>query len=112
MSKKKYIELAPLIQITSARMDNLRQRNSFFDHYSDGYNECIDRIMEQPAADVAEVRHGEWKCTTRAPKRVDGYYHWGAPLETIFVCSECGRAEKNKEPYCNCGAKMDGGGGK
>lgn len=67
-------------------------------------------ILGQPAADVVEVRHGEWKCTTRAPKRVDGYYHWGAPLETIFVCSECGRAEKNKEPYCNCGAKMDGKG--
>lgn len=24
-----------------------------------------------------------------------------------YVCSECGRTEKNKEPYCNCGAKMD-----
>lgn len=55
MPKKTYIELEPLIQITSARMDNLRQHNSFFDHYSDGYNECIDRIMEQPTADVVEV---------------------------------------------------------
>ena len=64
----------------------------------------------QNKSDRAEVRHGEWKCTTRAPKRVDGYYYWGAPLETIFVCSECGKAEKNKEPYCNCGAKMDGKG--
>ena len=24
-----------------------------------------------------------------------------------YKCSRCGRTEKVKEPYCNCGAKMD-----
>lgn len=24
----------------------------------------------------------------------------------VFACSRCGRLEKYKEPYCNCGAKM------
>lgn len=42
-------------------------------------------------ADVAEVRHGKW---------ID--------KETCYVCSLCGRVERVKEPYCHCGAKMDG----
>lgn len=33
------------------------------------------------------------------------YFPDGTPA---FICSRCGRAEPNKEPYCNCGAKMDG----
>ena len=24
----------------------------------------------------------------------------------VWACSRCGRLEKQKEPYCNCGAKM------
>jgi hypothetical protein len=30
-------------------------------------------------------------------------------VRKVFVCSKCGRTEKRKEPYCNCGAKMKGG---
>lgn len=26
----------------------------------------------------------------------------------VFVCSKCGRTERRKEPYCNCGARMKG----
>jgi hypothetical protein len=26
----------------------------------------------------------------------------------VWACSRCGRLEKQKEPYCNCGAKMVG----
>lgn len=25
-----------------------------------------------------------------------------------YECSECGRYEKEKQPYCNCGARMKG----
>ena len=53
-------------------------------------------VANAPAADVAEVRHGEWK------KRKN----W-----RLYVCSEC--SHENDEPYryCpNCGAKMDGKG--
>lgn len=28
--------------------------------------------------------------------------------ERYYRCSKCGRVEKRKEPYCHCGAKMDG----
>lgn len=66
----------------------------------------LEQTEETTVVDAADVRHGEWVRTTRAPKSTDGYYFWNAPLETVFVCSECGRVELVEEPYCNCGAKM------
>ena len=48
--------------------------------------------------ELAPVVHGRWipvKLTRRT---------------TEYKCSICGRWEKSdKQPYCNCGAKMDGG---
>ena len=61
-------------------------------------------IMNIPIADVEEVRHGEWKEDTE-------YYdddYSECNVRKVFCCSLCGRTEKRKEPYCNCGAKMDG----
>lgn len=52
-----------------------------------------------PTADVAPVVHGRWvKEVYRDPYGAD----W-----TKYHCSLCGRVEIKKEPYCNCGAKMD-----
>lgn len=48
-------------------------------------------------ADVEPVRHGEWICETNK----HNYFE--------FHCSLCGRIEEKEEPYCHCGAKMDGG---
>ena len=50
------------------------------------------------------VRHGRWMPVTceNHPKIILGC--------TGYMCSECGRIEEeNSEPYCHCGAKMDGG---
>lgn len=57
-------------------------------------------ILKLPAADVAPVVHGKW--ITRNDKGVISMTH-------PYMCSRCWRVEMNKEPYCNCGAKMDGG---
>ena len=58
-------------------------------------------IMDNPAADVAPVRHGWW---TEQEK-----YTFG----TMYDCSICGnRILDNGHPwnYCpNCGCRMDGG---
>ncbi len=64
------------------------------------------RINLQPTADVVEVKHGEWladiqKITTPAGIEFNS--------QVGYKCSLCGRTEKRKEPYCNCGAKMNGG---
>ena len=55
-------------------------------------------LEDTPAADVVEVRHGEWidgKC---------GHYK---------ICSECKQIADFDFDYCpHCGAKMDGKDGK
>ena len=48
---------------------------------------------------------GEWREDTE-------YYdddYSECNVRKVFVCSRCGRSERKKEPYCNCGAKMKGG---
>ena len=52
----------------------------------------ISRIKSQPAADVAEVKHGKW---------IDNY-------NGTFICSVCGGKSPNMNFCGRCGAKMDG----
>ena len=58
--------------------------------------QAMQVILDEPAADVVEVRHGRWI--------EDGNYQY---------CSECGEEHSwvdYRAPYCDiCGAKMDGG---
>lgn len=77
-------------------------------NYSCCNHQYWDRVedVEQEAKEcghlieVAPVRHGRW--IKDAPYRdEDGY------IVYQFYCSECGRYEDEKEPYCNCGCKMD-----
>ena len=73
-----------------------------------GLADCIARdISELPAADVAEVVHGQWDDSGR----------YTFPSGTTAVrCTNCGCALEESEyhlydwNYCPiCGAKMDGG---
>lgn len=62
-------------------------------------NEIIDIIKEQPAANVVEVKHGEWE---QKPSRLGGAY-------TIFACSVCDKAftfHPNYDFCPGCGADM------
>lgn len=79
--------------------------------YADAYNDLAEDFYSIPAADVAEVVHGQW-CVSKIRS-----------IETVFYCSECkrtvtvgndffGEAPQSVSaayPYCHCGAKMDGG---
>lgn len=68
-------------------------------------NYIVHTIDKQPTADVAEVKHGEWKDKFNRSRMV-----------TQSFCSVCGehsgvggRESNRHKPYCpNCGAKMDG----
>ena len=87
---------------------NLLSKNSITKKITlaDGVS-IYDSIAHIPTADVVEVKHGEWRETTQFvisdDPDDDGYWR------TIYICSECERTALNKEPYCHCGAKMDGG---
>ena len=57
-------------------------------------------------ADFVEVKYGEWLPDYET--FVDELERESEPIQTGWVCSLCGRQEFNREPYCHCGAKMDG----
>ena len=61
--------------------------------YEMAHRHCADVLARLPAADVVEVRHGEWIM-------IDGMPH----------CGKCGLLPEHPTRYCpNCGARMDGG---
>lgn len=67
----------------------------------EGLDRATKRLNEQPAADVAPVRHGRWEHNSDFPDR--------------FICYGCGamfdmwKHEQRLFNFCpNCGAKMDG----
>lgn len=73
--------------------------------YAKGWNACIDSILQCSAADVQEVKHGQW-------------VKYGMDIaEHPLHCSVCGWSNyhiSNKYieefgfcPNPNCGAKMD-----
>lgn len=86
---------------SEAFLNHMKGTNRYFDVKFD--------IESFPAADVAEVVHGQW-CVSKIRS-----------IETVFYCSECkrtvtvgndffGEAPQSASaayPYCHCGAKMD-----
>ena len=66
-----------------------------------GLADCIARdISDLPAADVAEVVHGQWVT----------HYRSGTPVAEGYVSTCCDMWNNRRSDYCpNCGAKMDGG---
>ena len=64
------------------------------------------QVNEIPTADVELIRHAYWVKHDQYVRDSDG-----EPIMKIgevYECSLCGRLEEKEEPYCNCGAKMDG----
>ena len=58
-------------------------------------------ILKIPSSDVAPVKHGRWEPI------LEGVWNLPTPVLVGWCCSQCGRTEQEKEPYCNCGVKMD-----
>lgn len=83
------------------------------DDFSKGWDKAIDTAVKAveklPAADVAPVKHGEWKGYTHSKfygldKDDNPIYRDGV----LYYCSECRRRSIIKTSYCpNCGAKME-----
>ena len=68
-------------------------------------------ITHTKKADVQPIIRGEWIediFETIMPVEFDMLGELIVHKRTIYKCSICGRTEPCKEPYCHCGAKMDG----
>ena len=67
------------------------------------YKAFVRRVLNDrnliPAADVAPVVHGRWISYLDGDHIMPNRY---------YRCSRCGRVESRRQPYCHCGAKMDG----
>ena len=75
------------------------------EYYSDFHKSMADLtslrelLEDTPAADVVEVRHGQWQ----------KHYKSGTTVSDGFVSSCCDMWNERETPYCpHCGAKMDG----
>lgn len=69
-------------------------------------------LNDVPASDVEPVRHGYWiehhgQSYLVTPMKYDEYRNPVLQDYISYECSICGRRESAKEPYCNCGTKMD-----
>ena len=114
-----YIERGALLALLEERRDFLFKENGDYDHYSNGFDEAVDKVENFPvAADVVKVKHGRWIVDEADSGEVGGY-----PAYIEFHCPVC------NEPYslesgqydwfygddipfkfCHeCGCKMDGG---
>lgn len=78
-----------------------------YDEYDEGFLDCAEAAREAiknlPAADVAEVKHGQWQLDEAASC---------GHIEYIYTCSACRNCtvwgETEKTRYCpNCGALME-----
>lgn len=58
-------------------------------------------LLNAPTIDVEPVRHGHWIAFNVINTK-------DCSSKIRYMCSKCGRYEDEQEPYCNCGAKMDG----
>lgn len=98
---KKYIDVDLLKEILNGFLNTTPSDTLDYDC---GYDDCVtavqDTISDMPAADVEEVKHGEW---------IDKLVECNGVAEIKSVCSLCGNPNKRyKPPYCpHCGAKMD-----
>lgn len=106
-----YIEREALEADLNIRLSALREQNGYYDHYTDGFDECVDRVENFPTADVVPVKHGKWRWKSTIESGEDYY---------ICFCSCCGKECGNyydeeddmvyyiRSNYCpNCGAKMN-----
>ena len=97
MAEKEYIERDMYYQ----KINGLSKGGcSDYSLYRLAINDCMNVLVEMPAADVAPVRHGCW-----VKEKSNVLIHWHCS-----VCEKCYFLEEPNADYCpHCGAKMDGG---
>lgn len=95
---KRYIEANALIQdIEQSKANNNHNNSIAYQTHNAEHKKFIKMVLEQPTADVVEVKRG----------------HWIEDEVCVYACSECGFTFTSAEDisefkYCRCGADMRG----
>lgn len=73
---------------------------------NDASCKVFDRVSTLPAADVRENVRAKWLPMPEMlfSRRKQCY----EPVITHYMCSRCGREEKERWEFCHCGAEMRG----
>ena len=82
-----------------------RENKEYWWGMNAGINWGVNTINNAPTVDAVEVVHGRWIPIIDEPTPLRK-----RAMLSGYRCSVCGRYEKEEQPYCNCGAKMDGDG--
>ena len=83
------ISRSTLFNIVEPRLDYLRDKYGPYDHYTDGYEECYDRLAEAPAVDAVEVvRCKECKHRINDKDFVRGHYCKKRPSNGGYFCED------------------------
>ena len=102
-----YIEREALIANITKEIETQRERRNVFATVAFAHIKGV--VENSPAADVVEVRHGEWFSnggSFSTPRC--SLCNWKKPYTEDYWCGDILYAHWN---YCpNCGAKMDGKG--
>ncbi len=123
MAEKEYIERSAVIEEIESLpviVTGLRAGKGILAEYAKQYKNSITKILAYaPAADVAPVVHGEWIIKSEIHQMFDD-----VDEEMYVECPFCKRTyyvpqtyddeeiiayAREQYPFCNCGAKMDGG---
>ena len=92
-------------------MGNYINSKKFMQYLDDmetmGFSGCafygLREYIEKNSEDIAPVVHAHWIRTANT-----WTHDYDEASKPVYRCSKCGRIEKTQEPFCNCGAKMDG----
>ena len=122
MAEKEYIERRALIEeIRGLTTETWGKglKNGWWSHSVQIKDNFLRLIEKSPAADVVEVRRGEWEIKSEIHQMLDDideelYVECPFCRRTFYVPYEFEDEKiieyaRRNYPYCHCGAKMDGG---
>lgn len=100
MAEKEYIEREATIEVLKDNVTEMESDIYYGSNMGVPKDEIEDIVNEIPAADVVEVKHGEWI--------FNNHQSYGEPSYFCSLCVGDRGSETGKDNYCpDCGAKMD-----
>lgn len=88
--------------------DELLEKQTVLNEYDeDGWDWPVSVVLVEDIKSAPTINPDDLRPRGRWEPILDSVWNLPNPVLNGWRCSECGRTENNKEPYCNCGAKME-----